>query len=159
MVLNGVGIRRAAEVDLLALIELTEAQGSPEPVYWRKQWQQRLLNPEVFTYLAEDEQLFGFVSAGPAELLDKTDGEVIALFLAPKYRGLGMGKKLLVRGLSVLKRRNYNRGVVFIDEDTAALKQIIVALGFERGVGDREVNYPGGTLRQQGYALDLNDYF
>lgn len=175
MPLDGVGIRRADSADYAALIGL-----NAEPLlgaHWHIQWQERLLANDVFTYLVEAETIFGFVTAGPSLLMDADVGEVCGLFLSPLYRGSGMGKKLLVRGLSVLKRRGFGRAVIFVDSlygngsllaggaettvraESHALESLLVGLGFVPEMGEREINYRGATFRQVGHCLDLEGYF
>jgi len=179
MSLQGVGIRRADSADYAELIKLTTEllPGS----HWQVQWQERLLAIDVFTYLVEDEAIFGFVTAGPSLLLEADTGEVCGLFLSSAQRGSGMGKKLLVRGLSVLKRRGFDRAVLFVDSVDSidsvevdsvkikidggrhrvsqALASLLSGLGFIADVGEREINGRGSTIRQIGYSLALDDYF
>lgn len=161
--LNGVGIRRALEPDLEVLMSLSEAGDELAECIlnkqWQREWQGRLGSPDVFTYLVEDKDVFGFVTAGPSLLLEVEDGELLGLFLKPAHRGAGMGKKLLVRGLSVLKRRNFSRAVVFIENQDVVMKGLLTSLGFETGIGDREINCSQGTVHQVGFGLDLNGYF
>lgn len=164
MPLTGVGIRRAGVSDFAVLSSLTEYGGACSPKNewwneWQNEWRERLRSPEVFSYLVEDKEVFGFVTAGPSLLLDDSDGELLGLFLNPDHRGVGMGKKLLVRGLSVLKRRNFSRAVVFIANQDVVMKGLLMSLGFETDIGDREINHPQGTVLQVGFGLGLNDYF
>lgn len=169
MALIGVGIRRALEPDFEALTYLmrdrADTQGSHTHLqshsqsHWQAEWQDRIRSPEVFTYLVEDEEVFGFVTAGPSLLLEDQDGELLGLYLKPDHRGAGMGKKLLVRGLSVLKRRNFTRAVVFVENQDVVMMGVLTSLGFDTGIGEREINHSGGTILQVGLGLDLKDYF
>ncbi|MFT4799127.1 MAG: GNAT superfamily N-acetyltransferase [Candidatus Azotimanducaceae bacterium] len=166
MSLHSVGIRRADRADYAALIQLS-AELLPKP-HWYSQWRERLLVSDVFTYLAEDETIFGFVTAGPSLLLAADVGEVCGLFLSSDHRGSGMGKKLLVRGLSVLKRRGFDCAVIFVNSVSSGssggaerdiLTPMLEGLGFVADVGERELNNKGVTIHQTGHSLNLRDYF
>jgi ribosomal protein S18 acetylase RimI-like enzyme len=154
---SGVAIRRAYATDFPRLIELA---GDEIFGFDAQHWQQRLPAPGVFTYLVEDNEIFGFVTIGRSVLLDSSDGEILGLYLQDSHRRDGMGKKLLVRGLSVLKRRGFARAVVFIaDSQSEPARLLLTSLGFSAGIGAREINHKGESLSQIGYGLSLDRYF
>ena len=157
MHLPGIAIRRGYPTDFPRLIELA---GDEIAGFDAEHWQQRLPAPEVFTYLAEDAGIFGFVTVGRSVLLDEAVGEVFGLFLESDHRRSGLGQKLLVRGLSVLKRRGFALAVVFIaDTEPEPARLLLEKLGFTRDVGSREINHQGRSVSQIGYGLDLDEYF
>lgn len=157
MDLSGVGIRRAYATDFPFLIELA---GDEIMGFDAQHWQQRLPAPGVFTYLAEDKAIFGFVTVGRSVLLRDSVGEVFGLYLERSHRRGGMGKKLLVRGLSVLKRRGFKQAVVFIAESEPEPARLLLEdIGFTPDAGTREINHQDQVFSQIGYGLPLDDYF
>jgi ribosomal protein S18 acetylase RimI-like enzyme len=138
--LNLVSIRRAEPRDQRALDQLYVSPAN------------RVMLGAYFTYLAEDSEPFGFVSAG--------EGEIIALYVKPAYRGLGMGSKLLVRGLSVLKLRGFESALAWIPETGVIALKTFASLNFEADGSERYSNAPDGSTRfEWGYRLGLTDYF
>ena len=145
--LTSVSIRRAGYLDKQALLALT-----PVNVARLTDWQHLKHEGAFFTYLAEDTAPFGFVSAG--------EGEIVALFLKTQYRGFGMGRKLLVRGLSVLKRRHFDSAHIWLTDNADVARSMIQALGFEPDGSERYVNDSlGGSSFEIGYHISLEDYF
>ena len=122
--------------------------------HWRRQSQAA----GSFTYVMERGGIVGFVSAGSAELGDEAIGEIFGLWLAPEIRRQGWGRKLLVRGISVLKRRNFTQGLCYLNEHAVAIK-LVEGLGFEASRYERVSNQHSLTTRQVGYLLDLSEYF
>ncbi len=156
--LSSVHIRRAEERDIGDLVALVG--DDPRHLPWRSLHASKG-SSQVFCYLAEDEAPFGFVIAGDDPLaLGENHGQILAIYMRPSHRGFGMGKKLLVRGLSVLKRRGYESALVWVPAGAEAPRALIVSLGFEADDSERLVNVDGGgSLVEKGYRLSLKDYF
>ena len=151
-----IGIRRAEpdETELLAgLVDITAA--SFDLPHWRRQ----SAVPGSFTYVMEQKSIFGFVSAGSAELLDESIGEVFGLWLNPEFRRQGLGRKLLVRGLSVLKRRGNTIAHVYLTPDNRPAELLLASLDFLQMNQTRQLNQGDTSISQIGYQLDLKDYF
>ena len=150
------GIRRA-ENDELDLVRQLIDQKRPgfDLAHWRRQ--SALLGS--FTYLVEQQNVFGFVSAGSAELPDSTVGEILGLWISPEFRRSNWGRKLLVSGLSVLKRRNFETAHVYLNPDSQPAKGLIRTLGFEPLEHGRWVNDADESIQQEGFQLSLTDYF
>ncbi len=107
---------------------------------------------KYFTYLAEDTEPFGFVSAG--------EGEIVALYIKPEYRRKGMGRKLLVRGLSILKLRGFDSALFWLAEGDSSALGILHSLKFKPDGSERLTNTrDGATLTEKGYRLGLSEYF
>jgi len=162
--LESVAIRRAIDADVDDLFRVQRAalaamHGVSPPA---PDWRTLMGNPEHFVYLAEDETPFGFVCAG--QPLDdvfegKLTGEVIGLYLLPEYWGHGMGRKLLVRGLSVLKRRDFDSAFMWVREDAERALGVAASLHFERTAMSRTTNVGPEPVFEIGYQLDLGEYF
>ncbi len=112
-----------------------------------------------FTYVMEQEDIFGFVSAGSAEIPDKSVGEILGLWLNAEFRRQGLGRKLLVRGLSVLKRRKFKIAHIYLNPDADAARGLLIGLDFHEMEQSRQINQGDTSILQAGYQLDLKDYF
>lgn len=158
--LASVGIRRATHADYPALVLVQQAVAPTAP---QRDWA-GLGQGQHFIYLAEDKAPFGFVCAG-APLLEpgiegeEGAGEIIGWYLAPAYQGHGMGKKLLVRGLSVLKRRAFETAVIWLPDDAWRARLVIEQLAFASADMTRTTNQDGISVTEQGYRLSLDAYF
>ncbi len=115
----------------------------------------------IFSYLAEDTRPFGFVTVGqPAEsIFEAGTGEVLGLYVQQDYQRQGVGKKLLVHGISVLKRRRCERVVIWLPEEAEGAGALLNSSGFEANGMTRERNEDGTTERSSCYQLDITDYF
>lgn len=157
--LASVGIRRARQEDANALVGVQRAalqathSINPAPTDWAFY----IGSNEHFIYLAEDEVPFGFVCAGPGA--DTPHGEIVGLYLRPEYWGHGMGKKLLVRGASVLKRRGYENVFLWVRSDQPRMLALMASLHFVRIDAERTSNIGANTITELGYLLTLDDWF
>jgi ribosomal protein S18 acetylase RimI-like enzyme len=150
-----VGIRRADKNDFPNLAQLWhEGHASG------RDFQSLLVAQGVFTYLAEDETVFGAITVGP-ELVDDTSGigELMFWFVIPDYRRAGWGQKLLVHGMSVLKRRFYEHACVWIPGDNLEALSIVTRLGFEPDGREKVDNRAAGDRESVSYARSLDDFF
>lgn len=159
--LESVAIRRGDSSDQSALAAIV--QGAGATFEHRLDALPRLLSArDHFVYLAETESPFGFVGAGPCDpdLSGPETGEIISIFLLPECQGQGMGKKLLVRGLSVLKRRGFTDAFAWVPAASARAIATFEAIGFERDQRvQRELNSDGATVVEQGYRVELAEFF
>ncbi len=127
-----------------------------------RDWSDLLRRKGIFTYIAEDDAPFGMVTAGPPQedfLDDDKTGEILALYLKPSYQGRGLGRKLLVHGVSVIKRRDSARAVIWIPEVATRALHVVTVLGFEELGASREINREGGTVVETFLALDCANWF
>lgn len=150
---DSVLIRRAEPRDTVALDLLLSDDCYPIDL---KQINSAGASPsERFIYLIEDTKPFGLVAAGPSDLGESRLGQISALYLATGYRDQGMGRKLLVRGLSVLRLRNFEYAHIWVNDQT---KQPFASLGFEPDGSRRDVNREK-IFHQIGYRISLQEYF
>lgn len=155
---DSVSIRRALPSDTDALVQLEmdardNTRGWSEAVDWSSVFEEN----GAFTYLAEDVAPFGVITVGSpreAQYRDTDTGEVLAWYLHPKYWQQGLGRKLLVHGLSVIKRRHCEQALIWIPELADKADASLRSLNFEP-VHQR----PLGDTNLIGYQLDLRDYF
>ena len=142
-----VGIRRAELQDVESLSQLT----SELCVSW---WDM-FASPEIFSYLAEDNEPFGAVSVSAASdsRLDNA-GEVLVWYLHPKFRQVGLGRKLLVHGLSVLKRRDFEIARIWIPETADDALKVLYGLHFIK-----EEIKPLGDMNLLLFNRNLYDFF
>ena len=66
---NLVGLRRAEKVDIKSLCKIQQRavlalNKSTVQLYATRDWEKLFKNPEVFTYVTEDKEPFGFVTVG-----------------------------------------------------------------------------------------------
>ncbi len=120
---------------------------------------------KIFTYVCEDEAAFGFVTSGePLEsfFCDGATGEIRGLYVLPGYQGNGYGRKLLVHGLTVLKRLGFDRAILWIPDFADRAIRVAIKSGFTRLDVSRTTNQVSSTLAvldESCYSLDLTDYF
>lgn len=122
-------------------------------------WQRQRGAKGSFTYVAEQESIFGFASIGSAGLPDEGIGEVFGLWIDPAYRRQRWGRKLLVRGLTGLKRTGCHAAHTYVNPKQRSIESLLLDLDFVRLLEPRLVNQGGDSLSQSGFALDLKDYF
>ncbi len=157
-----VGIRRAVTADVDGLERVRESAREGAKNLWPSSvsMQDRLAEKGVFTYLAEDEDIFGFVSVGAAsDVFDTRHGEVLEWYLLPRRWRTGLGRKMMVHGLSVLKRRQYDVATIWLPSGAGLAFKVIDALGFEFADMEKEDNVEGNVFQQRAYVKDLTDYF
>lgn len=153
-------------MDIPAIVEIQDralnAVQDAQRSFSSEKWRALFNDSELFTYLAEDDQPFGFVTAGvPLEefYVDGKHGELIALNILPTHWHHGYGKKLLVHGISVLKRRSFERAIVWLARENARALGIIVRLGFSPNGAARITNRGDSSYQEYCYELELGEYF
>ena len=152
---SSIGIRRALTSDLQALEIVREASISAGGVV---SMTVHLENSGTFTYLAEERDPFGFVTVGPCQL-DLAEGEVFEWYLLPAYQQRAFGIRLLIHGLSVLKRRLCENALIWVPSVAVRAEHIIERQGFELTEAIRERNVGQATVTDKGWIRDLTDFF
>ena len=153
-----VGIRRAVAADAAALNQVrSETPGSFSPT---RVLERHLVEPAVYTYLAEDEVPFGFVTVGPATDLEQAGlGEIREWFVSANYQQRGYGRKLLVHGLTVLKRRMCDSALIWLPLEVTRPMDVLLQHGFIAYPAQRLVNVGEQASTEQAYLKDLGDHF
>jgi GNAT superfamily N-acetyltransferase len=162
--LTSVAIRRATVADARELKRVEHSAQIAVVASWQPatDWGMRLTEPGTFTYLCEDRSPFGFVtSADPVEeyFRDGETGEILGLSLHPDYWGSGYGKKLLVHGITVLKRRGFEQAIMWIPDFAEHAVALSESLQFKQIEGSRVSNHEQADLTENCYKLDLTGYF
>jgi len=164
--IESVSIRRAGGADIPAIIEIQnhvlKVEQDPHRSYVHDEWLAFFNDSHIFTYLSETDQPFGFVTAGvPLDdlFLGEGQGELIALNILPTHWGHGYGKKLLVHGLSVLKRRNFKQAILWVTSGNERAVSIIRRLGFNANGAERITNRADSSIQEHCYELTLEEYF
>ena len=160
--LSSVAVRRANEEDLPEITRVEAAAKSAVLASWGTGSGNRYSGEGLFTYLSEDENVFGFVTSGnPQVELFKDDltGEILNLYVHPNYQGHGYGKKFLVHGLTVLKRRGFEFAIMWIPEIATRALTISTSLNFEEVDGAQLIDNNAGDFNQVCCKLDLTAYF
>jgi len=153
-----VGIRRALAADAGALNQIRSK--TPGPFAPTRGLERHLAEPGVYTYLAEDEAPFGFVTVGPATDLEHAGlGEVREWFVSATYQQCGYGRKLLVHGLTVLKRRMCDSALIWLPVEATRPLDVLLKHGFKAYPAQRCVNVDQLSSAEQAYIRDLGDYF
>jgi ribosomal protein S18 acetylase RimI-like enzyme len=87
-------------------------------------------------------------------------GEIIGLAVLPRFRCFGIGSKLLVHGLTVLKLRGYLRAAAWLPDAEPRSRELFERLRFTSTGMSRAVNHPSGrTIEQSSFEVGLDDYF
>lgn len=159
-----VGIRRAEPADISSLkqVEASALAAIHDVFQGRQDWESLFEDGTVFTYLAEDEAPFGFVTAGgPREewFQGGSTGEIISLCVVPDYQRHGVGRHLMVHGMSVLKRRDFESALIWLRQDATRARKLIEELGFEPFDAVRTSNVDGSEIAEQAWHMSLGQFF
>lgn len=154
-------IRRASYGDLEALEAARTASIQAEegwPQRFSFELAEHMETEGTFTYLIEDECPFGFVTVGRCEL-DLAEGEIFEWFLRKKYQQSTYGRRLLIHGLSVLKRRQCESALIWLPAPARRAKELLQRQAFEDSGAIRERNAAQVTTLETGLVRDLSDFF
>jgi hypothetical protein len=159
-----VGIRRAMLQDEDRLKTLQYTAQTHVDLGWQEvaPWHSWLTDTAVFTYIAERDELLGAVATGPvgeAVLQDGHTGEIIAWFLHPDAWSQKLGRKLLVHGLTVLKRCLFHKAVIWIPAKAKRAENVVISLKFTVTGMERVRNLPSGSVNESCFQLDLDGYY
>lgn len=152
---SAISIRRALAADVTALETVREASW---PMIDGVPLLQHLEASGTFTYLAEDDSPFGFVTVGSCET-GLADGEILEWFLLQSHQERTLGRRLLVHGLSVLKRRLCENAFIWVPVEATRAREVLLRQEFEDSGACRERNTSTGVISETGFRKDLSDFF
>jgi ribosomal protein S18 acetylase RimI-like enzyme len=84
----------------------------------------------------------------------KVEAQLRWFFVHPKYRGIGMGRKLLNDALRFCKERKYGTVFLWTTSELKAAQHLYTGAGFER-TQKKTHRIWGRTITEERYALDL----
>jgi len=127
-------------------------------------WRNRLANPysETCLFAAEASEpgqpgrVAGFCAAGPNRDPDpEYPAEIYAIYVLPRYQGLGIGQKLVRAAVEFLVSRGYSKMVIYVLRDNHPSRKFYEALGGylarEKGVEIAGLSFP-----EVGYGYNLS---
>jgi len=84
----------------------------------------------------------------------KTEAQLRWFFVHPKYRGIGVGRKLLNEALHFCKERKYRTVFLWTTSDLSTAQQLYTGAGFKR-TRMKTHRIWGRTITEERYDLDL----
>ncbi|MCD6434352.1 MAG: GNAT family N-acetyltransferase [Candidatus Diapherotrites archaeon] len=89
----------------------------------------RMQNPNVLFYEALFNNRFaGFIEA---ELTANDTAQIFGLAVKKEFRGRGIGKKLLLKIIEILKKKKIARVFIFVEQDNKIAKRLYNKVGFK----------------------------
>ena len=154
--LTSVSIRRAGPGDEAILTTFSERVC---PALLSHDWSFALDEKNHFIDLAEDDQLFAFVCGGQpehADVLPDGTGEIFVCLVDTHHRRQGIGRKLMIRAVTVLKRRGFVGAFMWLPASHDWLIDWATEIGFVASDYERT----GAALQpERGFLLDLDLLF
>ena len=120
------------------------------------------MREDCYVYVLEAEHIEGVIAVQPMQstlMESQRLAELLVWYLTEHYRQQGLGRKLLIHAGTVAKRLGCDQLLLWLTKDQSerAIK-VAVRAGF-LSVMSRETNNGQGVKVDQGYALNLEDYF
>jgi mycothiol synthase len=118
--------------------------GHPEQGGWVEETLQRRMaepwfDPKGFLLAADDDGLAGFcwTKVHPPTSTDPELGEIFVIGVDPSRQGTGLGRALVVGGLTSLAERGVRTGMLFVDAANQEAVGLYAAIGFTTARVDR----------------------
>ena len=125
-------------------------RGHPEQGSWdlailRDRERQPWFDPDGFLLHERDGRLAGFcwtkIHEPEDDLMDESVGhqlgEIYVIAVDPDFRGLGLGRQLVLAGLEWLSGRGVSTGMLYVDHDNEVARKLYLSLGFADDHTDR----------------------
>lgn len=95
------------------------------------QWRRILMNSKVRTIVAQDTDIVGFVSIGPASDIDaKGLSELFALYVLPDRWGSGIGRRLCEAAITDARSLKFPKMVLWVFADNYRARKFYDSAGF-----------------------------
>jgi mycothiol synthase len=95
----------------------------------------RHFSPEDITLAYDGDKVTGYCWTWVIPHKDKQKGRIYMLGVDPDYRGKGMGRRLLLAGLSHLRSKGISMAVLTVDSENEAACALYRSVGFEFQAG------------------------
>lgn len=156
------GVRRAGLADAEGLQRQPFGALAPAMPGENPDWRKCLVREDCYVYVLEAEHIEGVIAVQPMQstlMEGQRLAELLVWYLTEHYRQQGLGRKLLIHAGTVAKRLGCDQLLLWLTKDQSerAIK-VAVRAGF-LSVMSRETNNGQGVKVDQGYALNLEDYF
>ena len=93
------------------------------------------------------------------DLVEGDTGEVLTWHLLPAWRGNGYGRRLLVHGLTVIKRLHFEQALIWVPIGCERALEVLSRLGFESTGATRTSNVKGAAPEETAWSVNLEAYF
>ncbi len=118
----------------------------PEQGAWTEQQLRERINepwfdPSGFFILERDRRLAASCWTKVHELHPDRFGEIYVISVHPDFRGLGLGRAMVLHGLEAIRRKGVSSATLFVDESNLAARALYESLGFSLEREDRLVRF------------------
>ena len=123
----------------------------------RSLWESFLADKSQPAYIAErDGEILGFVHVGPARPpVDRSIGELYAIYVHPKAWDRGVGRALFVRAEAALRELGYADAVLWVLETNRRAREFYEAAGWSADGDTKIEELPQVTLHEVRYSRTL----
>ena len=117
-----------------------------------RDWQEWIPDPETEAFVAElDGRIVGFVNVGPS-WMDRTIGELYAIYVTPDAHGRGAGVALMDAGVRALSRR-WNEAMLWVATENPRARRFYERYGWEVDGERVDDSIAGASLPETRYRL------
>ena len=118
-------------------------------------WERLLANPELSTFVAEqDDRIVAFVNVGPGRE-PGADGELYAIYALPEAWGTGAAHDLMAAGLAELRAAGHATAVLWVLEDNPRARRFYEREGWTCDGARKQEQFLGTDLDEIRYAISL----
>ncbi len=157
-----VGIRRAEVTDLEALRSAPFGELLPPVVWAEAEWAVWIERDDCYIYILETSRLEGVIAVRVDEtgpIAEHDTAELLIWYLRSDMRRRHMGRKLLIHAVTVAKRLQCDRLLLWLRRDTHDRGiQVATRAGFVPML-TRESNLGPSSVSDEGFVLSLEAYF
>lgn len=118
-----------------------------------KQKEELLKNPEINTYVYEENEILGFVTFSESEE-NKNIGEIYAIYLKPNKKRMGIGSKLFNYAKGVLKEKGYKQMIIWCAKENKPSIKFYEKMG-GKIIKEKNNNYLGINIVEMGLIYNI----